>query len=68
MKRVLIIGGSGFLGSHISDHLSKGEHNVTIFDSQKPKYLNKIIVPSCQPVDFGTFFGYTLKNKTYVIR
>jgi UDP-glucose 4-epimerase len=29
---VLVIGGSGFLGSHIADALSAGNHTVTIFD------------------------------------
>ena len=29
---VLVIGGSGFLGSHIADALSADNHSVTIFD------------------------------------
>ena len=31
MKKVLIIGGSGFLGSHIADYFSKINYDVTIF-------------------------------------
>ena len=46
-KRVLIIGGSGFLGSNIAKILLKRKYIVTIFDKKKSKYLdkeNKIII------------------------
>ena len=33
MKKYLITGGAGFIGSHIAEHLSKEGHNVTILDS-----------------------------------
>ncbi len=38
--RVTITGGSGFLGSHIADELSKKNHKVIIFDKKKSKWLN----------------------------
>ena len=41
MSKVCIIGGSGFLGSHVSDELTKSNHEVTIFDNQKSKWLKK---------------------------
>lgn len=41
MKKVLIIGGSGFLGSHIADNLSNSNYQVTIFDKFKSKWLKK---------------------------
>ena len=40
-KRVLIIGGGGFIGSNIAKELSKRNYKVTIFDKIKPKNLNK---------------------------
>ena len=46
-KRVLFIGGSGFLGSNIAKILLKRKYIVTIFDKKKSKYLdkeNKIII------------------------
>ena len=48
MKRVLIIGGSGFLGSHIADIFTKKNYNVTIFDkSDHPgSKLNKKMIIS----------------------
>jgi len=39
MKKILIIGGSGFLGSHIADFLSKKNYQVTIFDKKKSNWL-----------------------------
>ena len=39
MKKILIIGGSGFLGSHIADFLSKKNYKVTIFDKVKSNWL-----------------------------
>ena len=31
-KNILVIGGSGFIGSHTADALSKKGHSVTILD------------------------------------
>ena len=42
MKRVLIIGGSGFIGLNIANELFKKNYKVTIFDKKK-KGLNKKI-------------------------
>ena len=39
-KRILVIGGSGFIGSHLADKLSKDGHKVIIFDKKKSKYIN----------------------------
>ena len=36
-KNILIIGGSGFLGSHVSDEFSKKNYKVTIIDKKKSK-------------------------------
>ena len=38
-KNVLVIGGSGFLGSHVSDALSENSFNVTIYDINKSRWL-----------------------------
>jgi len=36
-----VTGGSGFLGSHVADELTKNGHNVIIFDKKKSKWLKK---------------------------
>ena len=38
---VIVFGGSGFIGSHICDHLSLAGYNVTIFDIKKSKFKKK---------------------------
>ena len=39
--KILIIGGSGFIGSHVADVLAKYNYKVTIFDIKKPSTLFK---------------------------
>tara|TARA_Y100001970_G_scaffold286159_1_gene407647 strand:- start:9281 stop:10159 length:879 start_codon:yes stop_codon:yes gene_type:complete len=41
MKKSIVFGGSGFLGSHIAEILSNNGHEVTIFDLNKSKYSFK---------------------------
>ncbi len=41
MTKITVLGGSGFLGSHLCDLLSEKNFNVTIFDKNKSKYKNK---------------------------
>jgi len=37
--KVIVIGGAGFIGSHVSDALSEKGYEVNIFDSKKPEWL-----------------------------
>ncbi len=39
MKKVVIFGGSGFLGSYVADELTRRNYDVTIADIQQSKYL-----------------------------
>ncbi len=40
MAKTLVIGGSGFLGSHVADILTTKGHEVYIYDIEKSKYLS----------------------------
>ena len=37
LKNILVTGGSGFIGSHVVDHLIKKKYSVTVIDLIKPK-------------------------------
>ena len=37
-KKILVVGGSGFVGSHTADILSKNGHKVTILDKTHSKW------------------------------
>jgi len=38
-ERVIVFGGSGFLGSHIADQLSEAGYHVVVFDTRQSPYL-----------------------------
>ena len=40
-EKVIVFGGSGFLGSHVADMLSDDGYDVVIFDLKKSKYLRR---------------------------
>ena len=40
-ENILVIGGSGFVGSHVADELTNLGHEVTIFDHTKSKYIQE---------------------------
>ena len=40
-KKILVIGGSGFLGSHVADALSDDGYQVTLFDHRPSPYLRE---------------------------
>lgn len=39
MQRVVVFGGSGFLGSHVADELTRAGYEVAIFDRRRSPYL-----------------------------
>jgi UDP-glucose 4-epimerase len=41
MKKVVVIGGSGFIGSHVADYLSEAGYQVIIYDSNYSPWLSK---------------------------
>jgi UDP-glucose 4-epimerase len=58
-NKVVIIGGSGFIGSHTADELSARGFDVTIFDCVKSRWLRKD-----QKIVIGDAFDNKLLEKT----
>ena len=53
-KNILVVGGSGFLGSHTADALSENGHKVTILDKVRSTWLKtdqKMIVGNMMEQD-----------------
>jgi len=54
MKKAVVVGGSGFIGSHVSDYLSDAGYQVTIFDKSESQWLRsdqEIVVGDVQDGD-----------------
>jgi len=56
--KITVLGGSGFIGSHVADELSKRGNKVTIFDKKKSKWLRKD-----QKILIGDIFNYKALEK-----
>ena len=41
MKKAVVVGGSGFIGSHVADELSRSGFDTTIFDVHSSPFLKK---------------------------
>ncbi|MGB3058007.1 MAG: NAD-dependent epimerase/dehydratase family protein, partial [Candidatus Omnitrophota bacterium] len=41
MKKAIIFGGSGFIGSHVADVLTGNGYEVTVFDRKESPYLKE---------------------------
>jgi len=39
MNKAVVVGGSGFIGSHVADHLSEEGYRVSIYDRNESKWL-----------------------------
>ena len=40
-KKAVVLGGSGFLGSHLADILTDSDYNVVVFDKYNSPYINE---------------------------
>lgn len=66
MKRAVVIGGSGFLGSHVADELTSRDYCVTIFDAKPSPWLGtnqKLILGNM--LDKGALLG-ALEGANYL--
>ncbi len=61
-KRILITGGSGFLGSHIADELSIFGHQVSILDLKESRFLRPDQQMIIGDITNNSFVNEALKN------
>ena len=62
--KVLVLGGNGFIGSHLIDRLLKSGHAVSVFDRQMELYREPLPTVSYHIGDFGNRaeISHALKN------
>lgn len=65
-KFVTVLGGSGFLGSHISDILTSKGYRVTVIDKLKSKWLNKKQIFFKSDLNNPKHYQHILKKSDYV--
>ena len=65
-KFITVLGGSGFLGSHISDILTFKGYKVTIVDKTKSKWLNNKQIFFKADLNNPNDYQHILKKSDYV--
>ena len=65
-KFITVLGGSGFLGSHISDILTFKGYKVTIVDKTKSKWLNNKQIFLEADLNNPNDYQHILKKSDYV--
>jgi UDP-glucose 4-epimerase len=65
-EKVVVFGGSGFLGSHVADALSKLNYRVVVFDISKSNYLKADQKMICGSVLDRDLVNKTIKGAKYV--
>lgn len=66
MKEVLVIGGSGFVGSHTCDSLSKEGYKVSIFDKSPSRWITEDQIMIIGDMMDDKALLSAMKNKDYI--
>lgn len=49
-RRICILGGTGFVGRHVTSHLAAAGHSVTIITRQRERHRDMLVLPTVQLV------------------
>jgi UDP-glucose 4-epimerase len=66
MEKAVVVGGSGFLGSHVADHLTNAGFQVTIYDKIKSQWLRQDQEMVLGDVDDGEKINQTIAGAEVV--
>ena len=55
--KCLVLGGNGFIGSHLVDRLLAEDHQVRVFDRQEERYRSPLNTVDYRYGDFGNHIG-----------
>ncbi len=58
--KVLLLGGSGFIGSAIAEALTKGGYDVTVPCRQRERAKHLLLLPTCEVIEANVFDHVTL--------
>jgi len=62
--KILVLGGAGFIGSHLIDELLAIGHEVVVYDNLEPQVHGKIETPPSYLADNIEFFKYDIRDKS----
>jgi UDP-glucose 4-epimerase len=65
-KKVVVIGGAGFMGSHTADELTKRGYDVTVFDCVKSQWINESQTMVVGNIMDGELLFEIVRNAKYV--
>ena len=67
-KNILVIGGAGFIGSHLIDTLLEKNHIVTVYDALEPQVHGKISEPPQYLAKDIKFIKDDVRNQTKLLK
>ena len=64
MKKAVVVGGSGFVGSHVADYLSNAGYNVVAYDKRPSKWIRQdqsMVIGDIDDIDKEWYFNFYIK-------
>ncbi|MFX1394284.1 MAG: NAD-dependent epimerase/dehydratase family protein, partial [Promethearchaeota archaeon] len=65
--KILVIGGAGFIGSHLVDHLLSKNHDIIVYDILEPQVHGDITTPPDYLAKNITFIKEDIRNRKLLL-